>query len=195
MSRFESLRRLGALVRKEFRQMRRDPSVIVVSFGLPMMLLLVFGYGLSMDLKNVPVAVVLGESSPQAQNVAERIDASPYFRSIPTARAKRRKSFWPRAKSKRSSTFRPGSSAMPRRARAKSVSSFTGWTPTARRSSAPTWRPRFRSPPRRTRSAGRLWQVPPETGHLPRFGSSRAPGSTKRTPRPGTSCRGLRSFS
>lgn len=85
MSRFESLRRFGALVRKEFRQMRRDPSVIVVSFGLPLMLLLVFGYGLSMDLKNVPVAVVLGESSPQAQNVAERIDASPYFRSIPTA--------------------------------------------------------------------------------------------------------------
>ena len=85
MSRFESLRRFGALVRKEFRQMRRDPSVIVVSFGLPLMLLLVFGYGLSMDLKNVPVAVVLGESSPQAQNVAERIDVSPYFRSIPTA--------------------------------------------------------------------------------------------------------------
>lgn len=52
-----SLRRILALVRKESWQVIRDPSSIAVGIVMPMMLLILFGYGLSFDLKNLPVAI------------------------------------------------------------------------------------------------------------------------------------------
>ena len=86
MSRSTALRRLAALVRKEWLQMKRDPSAFAVALGLPLLLVLIFGYGLSMDLRNVPAAVVLGDAGPTAEAVARRFRASPYFRAriVPT---------------------------------------------------------------------------------------------------------------
>jgi len=46
-------RRVGALVKKEVRQMVRDPSSIAMGVVLPVILILLFGYGLSLDVKNV----------------------------------------------------------------------------------------------------------------------------------------------
>ena len=53
------LRRVAALVRKETYQLFRDPSSIAIGVFMPAMLILLFGYALSLDVKNVPVAVVL----------------------------------------------------------------------------------------------------------------------------------------
>jgi ABC-2 type transport system permease protein len=50
--------RLRGLIRKEFLQVLRDPSSIAIAFLLPLLLLLLFGYGVSLDAENVPVAVV-----------------------------------------------------------------------------------------------------------------------------------------
>ena len=47
--------RLRGLVRKEFLQILRDPSSIAIAFVLPVALLLLFGYGLSLDVDHVPV--------------------------------------------------------------------------------------------------------------------------------------------
>ena len=44
----------------------RDPSSIAIGIVMPVMLILLFGYGLSLDVKNVPVAVVLEDTSPDA---------------------------------------------------------------------------------------------------------------------------------
>lgn len=63
-----SAARLRALVRKEFRQLLRDASNLAIGIALPMVLILVFGYGLSLDVKNAPVAVVLEDASPAAAN-------------------------------------------------------------------------------------------------------------------------------
>ena len=41
--------RLGALVRKEFLQIVRDPSSIAIAFLMPLFLLALFGYGVSLD--------------------------------------------------------------------------------------------------------------------------------------------------
>ena len=50
--------RLRGLIRKEFLQVLRDPSSIAIAFLMPLLLLLLFGYGVSLDAENVPIAVV-----------------------------------------------------------------------------------------------------------------------------------------
>jgi pyoluteorin transport system permease protein len=72
-------RRIWALVRKEVRQIIRDPSSVAVGMVLPVVLILLFGYGLSLDVKNVPVAVVLEDASPDAAELASTFQLSPYF--------------------------------------------------------------------------------------------------------------------
>ena len=51
--------RLRGLVRKEFLQVVRDPSSIGIAFLMPVVLLLLFGYGVSLDAEHVPIAVVV----------------------------------------------------------------------------------------------------------------------------------------
>jgi ABC-2 type transport system permease protein len=72
-------RRLRALIVKESRQVVRDPSSIAIGIVLPLLLILLFGYGLSLDVRNVPVAVVLENSSPPARELAARFELSHYF--------------------------------------------------------------------------------------------------------------------
>ncbi|KQW91778.1 hypothetical protein ASC94_17015 [Massilia sp. Root418] len=57
---------MRALVRKEFRQLVRDASNLAIGIALPIVLILIFGYGLSLDVKNAPVAVVMEDASPTA---------------------------------------------------------------------------------------------------------------------------------
>jgi ABC-type multidrug transport system ATPase subunit/ABC-type multidrug transport system permease subunit len=71
--------RILALIHKEMIQLIRDPSTITIGIVMPLMLVLLFGYGLSLDVKNVPVALVLEDSSSEAQDLAARFELSPYF--------------------------------------------------------------------------------------------------------------------
>lgn len=73
------LRRVGALARKETHQLVRDPSSIVIGVVMPLLLILLFGFALSLDVKNVPVAVVLEDASPAATELAAGFGLSPYF--------------------------------------------------------------------------------------------------------------------
>ena len=79
-ARRQAAARSGALVRKESRQIVRDPSSIAIGVVLPVMLILLFGYGLSLDVKNVPVAVVLEDPSPEASGAGGRLPAVALFR-------------------------------------------------------------------------------------------------------------------
>lgn len=76
---YAALRRIGSLVRKETRQMIRDPSSIAIGVVLPLLLILLFGYGLSLDVTDVPVAVVLEDPSPEATGLAASFQLSNYF--------------------------------------------------------------------------------------------------------------------
>ena len=60
----KSLRRLLAVILKECTQIERDPSILLIGLFLPIFLLMLFGYGLSMDVKGVPVAIVTEDVSP-----------------------------------------------------------------------------------------------------------------------------------
>jgi ABC-2 type transport system permease protein len=66
-------------VGKEARQIVRDPSSIAIGVVLPVLLILLFGYGISLDVKNVPVALVLEDPSPDATELAAGFQLSPYF--------------------------------------------------------------------------------------------------------------------
>ena len=79
MTRFH---RLLALMKKETLQVRRDPSCILIAFVLPLILLFIFGYGLSLDLEGVKVAVVLEDTSPTAQSLWNTLEATKYVAPI-----------------------------------------------------------------------------------------------------------------
>ena len=84
-------RLVWSLVKKEARQVVRDPSSIAIGIVLPVILILLFGYGLSLDVTNTPVAVVLEDTSPAATDLAASFRLSRYFdarlmTSMPEAR-------------------------------------------------------------------------------------------------------------
>lgn len=73
------LRRLKALIIKEFYQILRDPSSILICFILPLILMFIYGYGVSLDLDHIRVGLVLEDTSPDAQSFAQSIVNSRYF--------------------------------------------------------------------------------------------------------------------
>jgi ABC-2 type transport system permease protein len=73
------LRRVAALVRKEGRQVVRDPSSIAIGIVLPVILILLFGYGLSLDMKDIRVALVVDDRSAEATEMAAGFQMSRYF--------------------------------------------------------------------------------------------------------------------
>lgn len=73
-------RRLRALTIKEFHQLLRDRSNLAIGILLPVMLILLFGYGLSLDIRNAPVAVVIEDGSPTARDVLAGLNGSDYIR-------------------------------------------------------------------------------------------------------------------
>ncbi len=84
--------RLRGLLRKEFLQILRDPSSIAIAFVMPVVLLLLFGYGVSLDAKHVPVAFVADAPCPQSESLLGAFRHSTYFEpevlpDMPTAEA------------------------------------------------------------------------------------------------------------
>ena len=75
-----TIQRLRGLLRKEFLQILRDPSAIAIAFLLPAVLLLLFGYGVSLDARNVPIALVVEHPDPITASFIGKFAQSPYFR-------------------------------------------------------------------------------------------------------------------
>ena len=71
--------RLRGLIRKESLQIFRDPSSIGIAFFLPVLLLLLFGYGISLDARNVNIALVIEDPGPEASSFVSGFFASEYF--------------------------------------------------------------------------------------------------------------------
>ncbi len=73
------LRRLLALMRKETLQVLRDPSSIGIAFLLPLLLLFLFGYGVSLDARAVPIAFVAEHPTPESASFVSAFRNSPWF--------------------------------------------------------------------------------------------------------------------
>jgi len=80
--------RLRGLMRKEIKQIFRDPSALMIAFLLPAVLLTVNGFGLSLDAYDVRLGVVIEAPEENMRGVAQALDASPYLAvtSFPNAR-------------------------------------------------------------------------------------------------------------
>jgi drug efflux transport system permease protein len=74
-----SLTRLLAVARKEIIHILRDPRSLMIVVLMPVVLMLLFGYGVSLDLKGLPVYVYDQDGSQQSQNLLKRFQASQYF--------------------------------------------------------------------------------------------------------------------
>lgn len=78
MRRFDP-KRLWALVRKESMQAMRDPSTLLIAFALPVVLLLLFSYAVSLDVRAVRISVVQESESASAQSLAAAFAGTRYL--------------------------------------------------------------------------------------------------------------------
>ena len=75
-----SFSRLGALLLKEFIQMRRDRITFAMMLGVPLMQLLLFGYAINNDPKNLPAALVATSNDHYTRAMVSALQMTGYYR-------------------------------------------------------------------------------------------------------------------
>ncbi len=73
------MRRLKALIKKEFHQIVRDPSSVMIAFILPLILLFLFGYGVSLDANRIDIGIVMQDNSPQVQSLIRAFENTSFL--------------------------------------------------------------------------------------------------------------------
>jgi ABC-2 type transport system permease protein len=71
-----SLVRVGAMAAKEARHIVRDPRTLYMSLGMPILMLFLFGYGVSFDLEGIPVAIVDHDRTDASRELVRALTAS-----------------------------------------------------------------------------------------------------------------------
>ena len=74
--------RIKGLMRKEAYEILRDPSSIAIAFVLPLVLLLIFGYGVSLDARSIPVAEVVDQPTYLTASFLGELEQSPWFHPV-----------------------------------------------------------------------------------------------------------------
>jgi ABC-2 type transport system permease protein len=75
-----SLLRVRVMVQKELRQLLRDPKTKRIMFGAPIIQLMLFGYAVNTDVRNVATMVVDQDQTAESRLLTETLTASGYFR-------------------------------------------------------------------------------------------------------------------
>jgi ABC-2 type transport system permease protein len=75
-----SLRRLGALLTKEFIQMRRDRITFAMMLGVPLLQLLLFGFAINNDPKGLPAALVTASHDQYSRAMISALELTGYYR-------------------------------------------------------------------------------------------------------------------
>lgn len=74
-------RAILALIKKEIIQIIRDPSSLITAFLLPLILLFFYGSGISLDMDNIRVAVVMEDHTPLAASLVESLEQSRFLKT------------------------------------------------------------------------------------------------------------------
>ena len=75
-----NLRRTRAIARKEFLHILRDPRSLIMALALPLLMILLFGYALTLDVDRIPTLVYDMDNSPESRELISHFDGSRYFR-------------------------------------------------------------------------------------------------------------------
>ena len=76
---FREMKQFIAFVIKEAKHILRDKRTMLILFGMPVVMMLLFGFAITTDVKNVRTVVVTSEMSPRTQQAVERLAQSEYF--------------------------------------------------------------------------------------------------------------------
>ncbi|MBU2045911.1 MAG: ABC transporter permease, partial [Bacteroidetes bacterium] len=71
---------LKGLILKEFRHIMRDPRTLLILFGMPLLQLLLFGFALSTEIKDAPIAVLDQSKDAQSYALQSKLFSSGYFK-------------------------------------------------------------------------------------------------------------------
>ena len=74
------LRRVGAMIRKEFVQLRRDRITFATIITIPLMQLVLFGYAINTQPRGLPTAVLLQERSDVGRTILKALENTNYFK-------------------------------------------------------------------------------------------------------------------
>ena len=74
-----NLRRLFAIAFKETLQVWRDPRSLAIALLMPLMQMALLGYGVSLDIKRVPLCIYDQEHSQTSRELVQRFVASGWF--------------------------------------------------------------------------------------------------------------------
>ena len=73
------MRQFKAFVKKEFLHVFRDTRTMLILFGMPVAQIILFGFAISTEVRNIDLAVVVPQSSEVTRRLTEKFDASEYF--------------------------------------------------------------------------------------------------------------------
>jgi ABC-2 type transport system permease protein len=74
--------RILTMLRKEFRSVFRDPRMRMVIFGLPVIQTLIFGYAVTLDVREVRLVVIDRDQTPASRDFTARFTGSGYFDAV-----------------------------------------------------------------------------------------------------------------
>ena len=78
------MKQFWSFVIKEAKHIFRDKRTMLILFGMPVVLMFIFGFAITTDVKNVRTVVVTSQMSPQTQQTVERLAQSEYFDIVST---------------------------------------------------------------------------------------------------------------
>lgn len=81
-----SVRRVLAIMRKEVIQIWRDPLSLLVIFAMPIVQLIIYGYGVNLDIRHIPLCVYDQDGTQFSQDLLKHFQATDYFSIVHVAR-------------------------------------------------------------------------------------------------------------
>jgi ABC-2 type transport system permease protein len=84
-----NLRRVGAVAHKEFLHIVRDPRSLTMALALPMLMILLFGWALTLDVDRIPTLILDNDRTQESRDLVGRFQGSRYFQVVGEARSYR----------------------------------------------------------------------------------------------------------